>query len=133
MKRDMNLIRAIVVGLNERDDDTQSVMPIVERIYGSAPSEVVFHYHLALLLDAGFIEGSRTVTSSGMFVLFSRLTWAGHEFADMAASETGWAKVVGAAQEKSAKLSFEFVKAGLAEVAKFTAKQLLASQFGSPS
>ena len=60
-------------------------------------------YHAYLLIDAGLANG-RDCTASGSegpegFI--SKLTWAGHEFADAARDETRWKKAIGMVHDKA--------------------------------
>ena len=136
MKRDMNLIRAIVLGMRDGDFGDRDDLPgFCSAKIGRQVDEDEFGYHGYLVVDAGLAGGADVRCMGDAFPNWEPhyLTWAGQEFAMLAESDETWLKFVGAAKEKSATLSFEFVKAGLVEFAKFGAKQLAASQFGFPT
>lgn len=97
MKRDMELIRKLVLAL---DDAPTGYAPRKLNIEGYTPDQI--SYHAFLLLDAGLAEGSRVqhMGSSGPQAMLRNLTWAGHEFADAARDETRWKKALGIVQEK---------------------------------
>ena len=77
MKRDMELVREILLSLEESPRNTT--------IEGYSKEEV--NYHVALLIEAGLIDGfvSKNVLSGSVApssVVVNRLTWNGHEFAE---------------------------------------------------
>lgn len=88
MKRDMELVRKILLHIEEFDDVAERPIP-ADDIQNIA-------YHLSLLVDAGFITGVRVDENhlTGEFIWFQmpvpRLTWTGHEFLDAAKSDTVW-------------------------------------------
>jgi hypothetical protein len=88
MKRDMELIREILLRIEETDDVAERPIP-PERIQ-------IIGYHLYLLLDAGFITGIdlRDDHLDGQYTWYHtpmpRLTWAGQEFLDAARDESTW-------------------------------------------
>ena len=78
MKRDMDLIRAILLAV---EDEPSSHAPEIE-IQGYTQEQV--GYHAELLKEAGFVE---LYNDSDMI---RRLTWSGHEFLDSARDNTRW-------------------------------------------
>jgi hypothetical protein len=91
MKRDMDLIRQLLKIVEERT--------VPNTLEGSSLSldgytlNQIFA-HLAMLEDAGFIEGqSVDALSEGTIEYYvHRLTWRGHEFLEAARSDTIWQK-----------------------------------------
>jgi hypothetical protein len=89
MKRDMDLIRAILLSVEEQD-------------VGRAPRDLTIDgynaeqisYHNYLIGDAGLAKTVDVTTrgSSGPSALVVHLTWAGHEFLDAARDDTIWSK-----------------------------------------
>lgn len=87
MKRDLDLIRKILILLNEYE-------------YGRAPSELKVDgftdeqigYHCYILKDAQLIRAVDTTElgSSSPTALPLGLTWEGHEFVDNAQNENFW-------------------------------------------
>ena len=108
MKRDMDLIRALLKALAE--SASQYAVPQVP----GATEEQIWA-HLNLLRDAGLVEfhhSGSMATSMGDY----RITWAGHDFLQNAGPESRWA-----AAKKRLELAggagFEVLKAVLAELA----------------
>lgn len=85
MRRDMDIVRKIVLAVSDATDTVNSVAEVSEEDFAS---------HAQLLEEAGLIEaallpqGKRVATSAVIF----RLTWDGHEFADSVRSPEVWAK-----------------------------------------
>jgi hypothetical protein len=89
MKRDMDLVRMIVFAIESHEHGSMDKMVVID---GYSEEQVGYHAHLmeqAGLID-GFDTSSREVDSPT--VQPTSLTWAGHEFADNARSETTWNK-----------------------------------------
>jgi Hypothetical protein (DUF2513) len=88
MKRDMELIRQILLRIEESDTVAEAPTPpeSIQRI----------GYHLSLLADAGMITGIKFdedhITGEMVWYLMPvpRLTWSGHEFLDAARDESTW-------------------------------------------
>lgn len=86
MKRDMELVRAILLALEARDHFSPSTAIEIE---GYEEHEV--GYHSLLILEAGLAEGDETTTrGSGPTALLIRPTWEGHEFLDAAREPSVW-------------------------------------------
>ena len=113
MKRDMDLIRALMLSF---EGETEIDL--------SDYSEDQQVYHSALLLDAGFIDGRPRTDGKGEIssVHVFRLTWEGHEFIDSARNDTVWNK----AKDK-------FTKAGVdvgIDILKAILKSLMMDKLG---
>jgi len=113
MKRDLNLIRAILLDIE--------AAPAGKPVYGfeyEGRDNVEILEHVQLLLDEQFIEG--TVLRQGMNepvrCLVHRMTWAGHEFLSKAKNDTVWKKVLAQAEEKGMSASMTVIN-GLLEAA----------------
>ncbi|MCI0335186.1 MAG: DUF2513 domain-containing protein [Planctomycetes bacterium] len=88
MKRDMELIRQILL----RIEETENVQLLLDENY---ERREFIEYHLLLLREAGLIAGVVVVECDGgelvtQIVSKPRLTWSGHEFLDVARDETTW-------------------------------------------
>ena len=114
MKRDMDLIRAILLAVEEQADADDREL----RIDG-APADEVLAYHFLLLDDAGLIE-SRPMGNVGYYRLLEpkRLTWAGHEFLDAARNDDLWEQAKRMVLEKTGGQAMELLKTVLASLAK---------------
>lgn len=119
MKRDFDLVRALLLQFEAKDDSSVVEKPAVE----GYSCELVA-YHCRLLHDAGFLRGEpiRSTTSDRLIrVLPFELTWEGQEFLDKIRTESTWGKIKSQATEKGLALSFTVVS----EIAKRLAAQLL--------
>ncbi len=84
MRRDMDLIRELLVGL--ADDQLSAVDP-------DSTDFATRMLHLEMLVDAGLIVGLIVRSMHAEFPThfeFSRITWKGHDFLDAATSPTVW-------------------------------------------
>ncbi len=84
MKRDMDLIREILLQVERREPK----QPLEVKIEGRDRQEIVGH--VRLLQEARFVEATFT---GGPTAMVHRLTWDGHEFLDSVRDPTVWAKV----------------------------------------
>ncbi len=119
MKRDMNLIRRILLEIEASDqvsvpgDDPEAYRRIA--------------YYLLQLQDGELITGIDSTESVGgeMLVLVKtqlRLTWSGHEFVDAARSEELWSEAMEKSRSAVGTISFGM----LTELLTHLAKQRLA-------
>ena len=88
MKRDMNLIRELLFQL---ESDQGGKVRRLQAPEGCSPEQV--NYHATLMLQAGLIEGKRTVAFSGVTFRDLSLTWTGHEFLDAIRPPLVWERV----------------------------------------
>ena len=90
MKRDMDLIRELLLQIEEFD---QGLGGDVEIKAGESEARVVAE-HLRLLLEAGLIEGNAVPDDEYAFdhILPTRLTWSGHDFLDSVRDPEIWKK-----------------------------------------
>ena len=86
MKRDMDLIRALMLEIEERDTGDIQLLEI--EIEGHSQLEVFSH--LRLLIEAGLIAGLDLSSHSGINVQATRLTWTGHDFLDSIRDDEIW-------------------------------------------
>jgi len=113
MKRDLNLVRMILLDIESSPSGT----PIREFTYeGRSQPEIL--EHVALLLDADYIDGVLAKNGMGMPAgcLVRRMTWAGQEFLAKAKNDTVWKKVMAQAEEKGMSTSMAVIT-GLLEAA----------------
>ena len=93
MRRDMDLIRELMLKLEAMDCDPNSVYlykPGDEDLAVDGFTDEEVSYHLALITEAGLIEHRGSRVMSGF--MFSRLSWSGHDFVDSVRSPEVWAK-----------------------------------------
>ena len=111
MKRDLELVRKLLIYLEEKHDPAHRRSADIS-IEGYSPEQI--GYHLRLLFQAGFIHGEaiRSSTSERLIdVIPFELTWDAHEFLDASRSETTWKKVAKQAGQNIGSIPFEILKA----------------------
>ncbi|MDQ0228596.1 DUF2513 domain-containing protein [Metabacillus niabensis] len=100
MKRDMDLIRKILL-VTEEKDSIYSPMPL--EIEGYTALEILYHFNL--LKEVGFITGQIMDAQPHVYTL----KWEGHNFLDNARNETIWKKTKEFIKEKGDSASFQVV------------------------
>lgn len=104
MKRDMDLIRAVILKAVERDAN------------GAIPgyTEDEINYHRALAIQKGLLEGrvleDNSMTDIPVDVIVLGVPWAGHDFIDAIESDSNWEKVKAFLKETGKQLTIETVK-----------------------
>jgi hypothetical protein len=118
MKRDMDLIRLLLL-----QQESGESPPELEEY----PTDLVV-YNLALMVDAGFVEGTIYPDHNGSPAVASiiRLTWAGHDFLDSTRDSNVWTK----AKERILKPGISWSFSILVEFLKAEAQRQLASALG---
>lgn len=107
MKRDLDLIRKLLIFFEDKDSAGHVDPPKVEPY-----DEPKVKYHLYLMFDAGFLrcESIRSSTSDRVIdVIPFDLTWDGHEFLAKVRSEAAWIKVKATVAERGASMAFAVV------------------------
>ena len=120
MKRDMDLIRKLLLYFEGKDSPECVEVPSVED-YDSTTIKT----HLVLMYDAGLLrcEPIKSSTSDRVIrVIPFELTWAGHDFLQTMRDENLWKKAKEHVLKPGASWSFEILK----EWAKHELKQRLA-------
>jgi hypothetical protein len=123
MKRDMDLIREILLAIERLDTGADDDLDVV--VDGVDPR--VVNAHLRLLDEAGFINAHEIPDDTEEFSHFvpTRLTWSGHEFLDAVRDPEVWRRTkAGAAKAGGAGVEFMW------ELAKAYGKQLLKERIG---
>jgi Hypothetical protein (DUF2513) len=112
MKRDMELIRALMLMIESRDDDTDF------EIAGYDESQI--DYHLEILIEVGLVIGEmRNYTGSSCpMPMIERLSWEGHEFLDNARNEPVWKEAMKTIADKGGSTTVGVLTQLLASVAK---------------
>ena len=120
MKRDMDLIRLLLLQQESGEDP-----PELEEY----PTDLVV-YNLALMIDAGFVDGTIIADHEGCPAGASiiRLTWAGHDFLDSTRDPTIWTN----AKERVLKPGISWSFSILVEFLKAEAQRQLGSALGLP-
>ncbi len=100
MKRDMDLVRKILLDVEESDEWRHSAVTI-ERL-----DDEMVSYHVKLLHQAGLIEAVDKTSLGTLCWHPTTLTWDGHEFLDAARDESRWGTAKNTLLSKVGVLSF---------------------------
>ena len=103
MKRDMDLVRAIVLAI----EAAPGYAPEPLTIPNYAPEHI--GHHVYLMIQGGLLEGS-DITAQGApcpQAIATCLTWTGHEFADAARNDTRWSTAKKVVTEKAGSVTVE--------------------------
>jgi Hypothetical protein (DUF2513) len=92
MKRDMDLVRLMLLRTEAIGVDEEEA----KRLHAECEKydERLRAHHIAIMKEAGLIDGFTTNDASGTLArgAILRLTWQGHEFLDAARNDTTWRK-----------------------------------------
>lgn len=103
MKRDMDLIREILLKIEE----TENKRPIIDLCVENYSDEEV-SYHCKLLYEAGFVCDYKN-TIDGSFGV-GQMTWNGQEFLDTVKSDTIWNKTKETITKKGLPMGIDILK-----------------------
>lgn len=103
MKLDMELVRRILLLIEEQEDDKFHI-----------PEDVdlnVAGYHLNLLKEKGYINVKIFYADNiPYFISGCSLTWEGHEFLDSIRNDTVWNKVMDTLKQEGGSITLEILK-----------------------
>lgn len=107
MKRDMELIRNILIKIEDEVDNTVKHNISID---GYSMEQVA--YHCSLLYDGNLINDYAARYADGKLYIFGvgRLTWEGHEFLDKIKSDTIWNKTKDIVIKKGLPLAIDVLK-----------------------
>lgn len=124
MKRDMDLVRAILLGIEELDGgsgcDIGNLYKSI-KTKGFDCNDQTFVYHLERMKQASLIDYTQIDVLEGSFIQSIKLSWDGHDFLDLSRDSDTWEKYKEKIGGKISSLSFELVKSSLTT---FTKKML---------
>jgi hypothetical protein len=114
VKRDPHLIRALLLHLEEKQNDRPAMPSIVPY------SKLEVLYHLLLMHEVGFVRCEIEKAKSGRVirVLPFSLTWRGHEFLDASRNEKLWKRATQLGAKKLGGVPFDVLLALLVQLAK---------------
>ena len=104
MKRDMDLIREILLKIEEHDVNSSSYDTIEIKEYTSR--EIC--EHVRLLESAGLIDGAHYDIAGNVWV--QRITWSGYDYLDKVRDDSVWKKTKDVIKEKGLPLIFDTIK-----------------------
>jgi hypothetical protein len=119
MKRDMDLIRSILLALEARDESVEANR-VHDHLRIAGHDDRVVALHVKLLEDAAFLEADY-MTVEGHGIVFARpyrITWQGYEFLAAASNEGAWNSVKTLVKSKSPDVPFSVLQSLLIETAK---------------
>lgn len=111
MKRDMDLIRAILIEVEKLPLD-----PGFHDVSVPGYTEEEITYHVQLADEAGLIEAIDLSSNEGVCWKPKRLTYQGHEFLDAARSDTVWDKAKKMVLSATGTITLEGLKAALPQI-----------------
>lgn len=104
MKRDMNLVRKIILAL---EDSPTGFAPKDFEVGGHKKEEI--GYHIYIMMEAGLVRAADVTThgSKSPEAIAVGLTWAGHEFADASRDSSRWDKAMQLIKEKAGSVTLD--------------------------
>jgi Hypothetical protein (DUF2513) len=97
LKRDMELVRDLLLVIEQNDDRRELEIP------KDWDREVVA-YHLKILDQAGYVKNNTKWADNKPMWLIASLTWEGHEFLDAIKSDNVWEKTKDGVKKKGLEL-----------------------------
>lgn len=106
MKRDLDLIRQILLHIETEGEDS-SRRPGFANIADDGYDPEAIQYHVQLMHDAGLIVADELVPGQWWP---ERITWAGHEFLDLARNDTLWKATTRDVESQVGSAPFQIVR-----------------------
>ena len=114
MKRDMDLIRDILLEIEKSSDESNRIE--IHSVGEYSSSEI--NGHLKLLVDVGYVDANTISSFEGTTYLIRGLTWDGHEFLNDVRSENVWSGVKEKLKRVGGSASLSVIKQVAAEISK---------------
>jgi DNA-binding transcriptional ArsR family regulator len=111
MKRDFEVFRKLLIGLEEKDNFQ---FPLRPKIAGVSDEEVA--YHIKLLSDAGLVDASDWSTDDESDWVVTSMTAAGHDYLDSMRNETVWNRAKDFVRKNGGVLTLQTTSWALQEV-----------------
>ncbi|MBC2592864.1 DUF2513 domain-containing protein [Ruficoccus amylovorans] len=112
MKRDFDLIRSIMLQVEQADSGTALVvLEVGPDIRDSAVAE-----HIELMVEADLVVGE-VFSRDPLTFAIQRLTWGGHDFLENARNDTIWKKVVAQSKAKGSSMTLTILNGLLSRAA----------------
>jgi len=115
MKRDPDLIRELLLSLEQKPDDKVDILPSID---GYTDSES--RYHCRLLAQAGYVDFEPELTKTGRIikVYVFNLSWKGQKFLEASRDETLWKKGLAVVAAQTGGVAIDLLRAWLLHQAK---------------
>ena len=121
MKRDMDLVRAILLGIEELDAgsgcDIRNLYQSI-KTQGLDFNNQIIDYHLERMKQAALIDYREKMVFAGNIIGPIKLSWDGHDFLDLSRDSDTWEKYKEKIGGKISSLSFELLKSSLTTFSK---------------
>lgn len=118
MKRDLDLVRAIMVVIGNHEKERMKQVEVSRDLHEQFPEISLagdrLVGHVRMMGEAGLVEANIQPTMQADFFSQIRLTWEGQEFLANAQDERVW----GIVKEKYGEVSFALLKVAVVETAK---------------
>jgi len=115
MKRDMNLVREILLWATAQESSGVDANPVLPNY-----TEDQIAHHVHLMWQAGLVDAIDigTMGDSGPLAMLSSVTWAGHDFIDAARDDAVWNKAKTKVLASGVAFTFDLLKEVLVLAAK---------------
>ncbi len=115
MKRDLDLIRSILLSMEANEHGIAADCPAIEGF-----TEEQIGYHVYLMGQAGLITvaDATTLSDQSPSAIPLSITWAGHDFLDSVKDETLWKKAKSIVLKPAAGVAFDVLVAWVKAEAK---------------
>jgi hypothetical protein len=107
LKRDLDLIRRILLDIEAQGDGSSSERPGFGNLADNGHDPEAIQYHVQLMHDAGLIVADELVPGQWWP---ERITWAGHEFLDLARNDGLWQRTKDDVESKTGSAPFHVVR-----------------------
>ena len=113
MKRDMDLVRKILLAMEESSHGYFNGRLVID---GYSVDQI--GHHVYLMMQAGLVEGAESTTHNDQspVAIPTALTWQGHEFLDACRNESIWNKAKEKLQSLGGNVPFDVMKAVLIDI-----------------
>jgi predicted transcriptional regulator len=111
MKRDMELIRKILITIEDSDTTLQDI-PLNFEEY----SDEQISYHVKILHEQGLIDAIDATTSDGIDWIARGLTWDGHDYIEAIKDENRWQRVKAWVKNSGKILTIETAKQAIQQL-----------------
>lgn len=113
MKRDMELVRTILLKLEEIPLEEMSTFLEIDGY-----DQQTISFHVMLLDEAGLVRGTDASGFSDISWFADRLTWEGYEFLEASKDDENWKRAMSLVASKGGGMVFEVLKQILVAMAR---------------
>ena len=120
MKRDMELIRELMLAIESKNNIFSFTNLDFEDISTLGYTDSEIDYHLILLIEASLVNGKFQPQAGydRRMIDIEKLSWDGHEFLDNARNESVWKETMKTVKEKGGSVAVGILTQLLASAAK---------------